>query len=77
MLKAGVDPDLIYADIESGRTLSQVRPGLRNALRACRPGGTLLVWKLDRLGRNTAELINTVTRLEERGVNFRSLTQMS
>lgn len=75
MKVAGVAPEFIFADIESGRTPSQARPGLRLALKACRPDGTLLVWKLDRLGRNTGELIRTVDRLHERGVNFRSLTQ--
>jgi DNA invertase Pin-like site-specific DNA recombinase len=75
MKAAGVEPDFIFADIESGRTQVQGRPGLRDALKACRPGSTLLVWKLDRLGRNTGELIRTVDRLHERGVNFRSLTQ--
>lgn len=71
--KAGVPEELIFVDVESGR--HKDRPGLRNALKACRRGGTLLVWKLDRLGRNTSELIKTVERLHERGVNFRSLTQ--
>lgn len=75
MRAAGVEADFIYADIESGRTQVQGRPGLRDALKACRPGGTLLVWKLDRLGRNTGELIRTVDRLHERGINFRSITQ--
>lgn len=39
------------------------------------PGSTLVVWKLDRLGRNTIELLMTLHRLNERGVRFKSLTQ--
>jgi DNA invertase Pin-like site-specific DNA recombinase len=75
MLDAKVHPKLIFEDIESGWAANKERPGLREALRFLLKGSTLLVWKLDRLGRNTAELILTVHRLHERGVNFRSLTQ--
>lgn len=71
--KAGVPDELIFVEVESGRKAK--RTELIHALKACRRGGTLLVWKLDRLGRNTSELIRTVERLHERGVNFRSLTQ--
>lgn len=71
--RAGVPDELIFVEVESGRTAK--RPKLMLALKACRAGGTLLVWKLDRLGRNTSELIKTVDRLHERGVNFRSVTQ--
>lgn len=71
--RAGVHPELRFWDIESGRKLK--RDGLLNALKCCGRGATLVVWKLGRLGRNTAELILTVKRLHERGVKFRSLTQ--
>ena len=71
--RAGVHPDLRCWDIESGRKLK--RDGLTTALKYCQRGCTLVVWKLDRLGRNTAELILTVKRLHERGIKFRSLTQ--
>jgi len=71
--RAGVSEELIFVEVESGRKAK--REELIHALKACRKGGTLLVWKLDRLGRNTSELIKTVERLHERGVNFRSLTQ--
>lgn len=73
MRRAGVPEELTFTDVESGRTFE--REGLRLALKACRQDGTLLVWKLDRLGRNTAEIIRTVDRLRERGVHFRSLTE--
>ncbi len=72
--EAGVPQEFVFRDVESGRGMKK-REGLRNALKCCRPGGSLVVWKLDRLGRNTSELIRTVDRLKERGVNFRSLTQ--
>lgn len=51
------------------------RPGLGAALSFLREGDTLVVWKLDRLGRSMTHLLQTVTELESRGVNFRSLTE--
>ena len=70
----GVEEARIYSDKASGASL-QKRPGLAAALKACRPGDVLVVWKLDRLGRNLEELILTVRRIQEKGAHFRCLTQ--
>jgi DNA invertase Pin-like site-specific DNA recombinase len=51
------------------------RPGLGQALAFLREGDVLVVWKLDRLGRSLAHLIETVAALAARGVGFRSLTE--
>jgi DNA invertase Pin-like site-specific DNA recombinase len=51
------------------------RPGLQEALEYVREGDTLLVWRLDRLGRSLIHLIETVSQLEERGIGFRSLQE--
>ena len=51
------------------------RPGLTAALSYVRDGDTLVVWKLDRLGRSMTHLLQTVTDLESRGIGFRSLTE--
>jgi DNA invertase Pin-like site-specific DNA recombinase len=51
------------------------RPGLNAALSFLRDGDTLVVWKLDRLGRSMTHLLQAVTDLEGRGVGFRSLTE--
>lgn len=51
------------------------RTGLNAALSFLRDGDTLVVWKLDRLGRSMTHLLQTVTDLERRGVGFRSLTE--
>ena len=51
------------------------RPGLSEALRYLREGDTLVVWKLDRLGRSMTHLLAVVADLEARGVGFRSLTE--
>src|SRR6202051_4302042 len=50
------------------------RPGLDAALVALKPGDTLLVWKLDRLGRSLAHLVQTVADLSKRDIGFRSLS---
>ena len=49
-------------------------PGLEAMLKALRRGDTLMVWKLDRLGRNLRHLVNTVHDLATRGVGFKVLT---
>ena len=51
-----------------------VRPGLDKALEILREGDTLVVWKLDRLGRSVKHLVDLVGELHQRGVNFKSLT---
>jgi DNA invertase Pin-like site-specific DNA recombinase len=69
--KAGCEQ--IFADKVSGTEAR--RPGLENTLSHLRPGDTLIVWRLDRLGRSLRHLIDTVTDLQERGVSFKSLTE--
>lgn len=51
------------------------RKALNEALAALSPGDVLVVWKLDRLGRSLAHLIQITTRLEAEGVGFRSLSE--
>src|SRR3954463_1860982 len=70
---AGCDP--LFTDTASG-SLAE-RPGLNQALSHLRPGDTLVVWRLDRLGRSLGHLIDTIRQLQERGVGFRSLQSRS
>ena len=72
LVAAGVGEDRIYEDNVSGAKAE--RPGLDECLRALRPGDTLVVWKLDRLGRSLKQLVQTVDRLNGAGVNLRILT---
>ncbi len=62
-----------YTDVVSGVAVE--RAGLAAALDYVRPGDTLVVWRLDRLGRSLRHLIEQVTALESREVGFRSLTE--
>jgi len=54
---------------------SAARPELENCLKALRPGDTLVVWRLDRLGRSLGDLVAIVAGLQDRGVGFESLTE--
>src|SRR3954466_5463334 len=63
----------LYTDTVSGSVTD--RPGLTQALSHLRPGDTLVVWRLDRLGRSLPHLIQTVLQLQERGVGFCSLQE--
>lgn len=62
----------VFTDKASGARLA--RPGLDDALSHLRAGDTLVVWKLDRLGRSVKGLVDLVNALEARVVHFRSLT---
>lgn len=71
LIAAGVDPTRIYEDLASGR--KDDRPGLNSCLKALQPGNTLVVWKLDRLGRDLKHLVTTVDELRSRGVGLKVL----
>ncbi|HET8909216.1 MAG TPA: recombinase family protein [Ktedonobacterales bacterium] len=63
----------IFTDTISGA--KSERPGLREAMNHLRAGDTLVVWRLDRLGRTLKHLITTITDLGEKGIGFRSLQE--
>ena len=63
----------IFTDTISGAKTDRV--GLEQALGYVRPGDTLVVWRLDRLGRSLKHLIETITALHERGIGFKSITE--
>ena len=71
LIAAGVDPSHLYEDYASGKR--EDRPELANCLKALREGDTLVVWKLDRLGRDLRHLINTVHDLTGRGIGLKVL----
>src|SRR5947209_4396518 len=63
----------IFRDTASGAKAD--RPGLTRALEHVREGDVLVVWRLDRLGRSLASLIELMTQLDGRGIGFKSLTE--
>jgi DNA invertase Pin-like site-specific DNA recombinase len=71
MIAAGVESNRIYEDLASGR--KDDRPGLNACLKALQPGNTLVVWKLDRLGRDLKHLVTTVDELRTRKVGLKVL----
>lgn len=72
LMQTGVGYEHIYEDHVSGK--QEDRPGLTACLKALRSGDTLLVWKLDRLGRDLRHLVNLVHDLTSRGIGFKVLT---
>ena len=70
---AKVNCDKVFTDTASGAKAE--RPGLKEALSHLRTGDTLVVWKLDRLGRSLKQLIEVTIDLEKRGIGLRSLQE--
>lgn len=72
LINAGIHPDQIYEDRASGK--KEQRPGLESCVKALRGGDILVIWKLDRLGRDLRHLVNIVHSLSERGIGFKVLS---
>lgn len=71
LMRAGCER--IFTDYGSG--MNADRPQLLHMLDVARSGDTVVVWKLDRLGRNMKELVRLINLFQERGIAFRSLTE--
>ena len=71
LIKAGVNPERIYHDYASSR--KDNRPGLESCLKALQPNNTLIVWKLDRLGRDMKDLVNMIDALGKKEIGFKVL----
>jgi DNA invertase Pin-like site-specific DNA recombinase len=71
LIAIGIDDHHIYSDYASGKL--DERPGLQACLKALRQGDTLVVWKLDRLGRDLKHLIDIVYNLQNREIAFKVL----
>jgi len=72
LIESKIDKENIYTDKISG--VKDKRPGLESCLKALRKDDTLVVWKLDRLGRSLKHLITTIDDLNQKGVGFKVLT---
>ena len=69
LIEAGIDPERIYYDRTSAKT--DKRPGLESCLKALQPGNILVVWKLDRLGRDLRHLVKIVEDLNQKGIGLK------
>ena len=70
--RAGCSDAYIFCDTASGARTA--RPGLEACVHALEPGDTLVVWRLDRLGRSMTHLVTLIQALLQRHVSFRSLS---
>ena len=71
--KAGVLKENIFIDYSSGAKAD--RPELTKCLKSLKEDDTLVIWKLDRLGRSLSHLIEWINKLGKKGVHFKSLTE--
>lgn len=72
LIRFGVQPDDIFSDKMSGAKAD--RPGLEACLKNLKPRGTLVVWRLDRLGRSMQHLVTLVERIRGDNIGFKSIT---
>jgi len=72
LIADGVEENRIYHDLACGR--KDRRPGLETCLKALQPGNTLVIWKLDRLGRDLKHLVTLIDELSNRNVGLKVLT---
>jgi len=69
--KEGIPTERIYVDKKTGKTIE--REGLDALLGYARPGDTIVVYTLDRLGRNLREVLNLIHDLNDKSINIRTL----
>jgi DNA invertase Pin-like site-specific DNA recombinase len=73
LVAAGVQRRDVFADVTSGTRAAIERPGMKKLLEYAEEGDTVVVWRIDRLGRSLIDVLNTVNLLRERGVQVRSI----
>ncbi|MFB9669133.1 MULTISPECIES: recombinase family protein [Glutamicibacter] len=74
LVASGVQKRDVFADVTSGSRSAIERPGMKNLLDYAEAGDTVVVWRVDRLGRSLIDVLNTVNLLRERGINVRSIS---
>lgn len=74
LVKAGVQERDIFADVTSGSRTAISRPGMKKLLEYVQPGDTVVVWRVDRLGRSLIDVLNTVKLLRDRDVQVKSIS---
>jgi DNA invertase Pin-like site-specific DNA recombinase len=74
LLKAGVLPEHIYSDVVSGSRDVRTRPGMMKLLQFVRAEDTIVVWRIDRLGRSLLDVLATVADFRVRGIQVQSIS---
>ncbi|WP_085476216.1 recombinase family protein [Rathayibacter oskolensis] len=74
LVAAGVQKRDVFADVTSGSKTAIERRGMKRLLEYAEDGDTVVVWRVDRLGRSLIDVLNTVNLLRERGVHVRSIS---
>lgn len=74
LLAAGVQKRDVFSDVTPGSRTAIERPGMKRLLDYAEQGDTVVVWRIDRLGRSLLDVLNTVTLLRDQGVKIRSLS---
>ncbi|MFZ2501831.1 MAG: recombinase family protein [Nocardioides sp.] len=73
LVSAGVEPRDVFSDVTSGSKSAILRPGMKALLGYAAAGDTVVVWRVDRLGRSLIDVLNMVTLLRERDIGVRSI----
>ena len=74
LVKSGVQERDIFTDVTSGSRTAITRPGMKKLLDYAKPGDTVVVWRVDRLGRSLIDVLNTAKLLRERDVQVKSIS---
>lgn len=74
LVDSGVQKRDVFSDVTSGSRTAIERPGMKRLMDYIEPGGTVVVWRIDRLGRSLIDVLNTVNLLRDKGVKIRSLS---
>ncbi len=74
LVDSGVQKRDVFSDVTSGSRTAIERPGMKRLMDYVEPGDTVVVWRIDRLGRSLIDVLNTVNLLGDKGVKIRSLS---
>ncbi|GAB2749007.1 site-specific DNA recombinase [Sinomonas soli] len=70
----GVESRDVFSDVTSGSRAAVQRPGMKRLLQYAESGDTVVVWRIDRLGRSLMDVLNTVNLLRQSGIKIRSVS---
>jgi len=74
LVDSGVQKRDVFSDVTSGSRAAIERPGMKRLMDYVEPGDTVVVWRIDRLGRSLIDVLNNVNLLRDKGVKIRSLS---